>query len=128
VRFLLDEMHAPAVAERLRSLGVDAIAVKERPDLVGTSDADLLAFAAAEGRALVTENVKDFAVLDRHWAAAGNRNRHAGLVFTHPRRFPRAAGTYVRHLTDALALFTEEEAASFRRVASFVWWLERASR
>ena len=100
VKLLLDEMHAPAVAEQLRDLDFDAVAVRERPAWIGLCDEDLL--AAAGGRVLVTENVKDFAVLHRRWEAAGQA--HAGLVFTHPRRFPRAAGNHARRLAQALAL------------------------
>ena len=35
MKLLLDEMHAPAVAARLRDRGHDAVAVKERADLIG---------------------------------------------------------------------------------------------
>jgi nucleoside-diphosphate-sugar epimerase len=122
VKLLLDEMHAPAVAERLRAMGHDVVAVKERPELIGRADADLLAAAAAEGRAIVTENVKDFAVLHRLWAAAGQV--HAGMVFTHPRRFPRGAGDHIRRLGDALARFLDDVAASLRRAEPFTWWLD----
>lgn len=122
MRLLLDEMHAPHVAERLRSMGHDAVAVKERPELIGLPDEDLLVVAAGERRVLVTENVKDFAVLDRQWAAAGRQ--HAGLVLTHPRRFPRASPNHVPRLVGALACFVGEDPHRLRAVASFVWWLE----
>lgn len=124
VKLLLDEMHAPAVAEQLRADGHDAVAVKERTEWIGLPDKDLLDAAAAEGRAVVTENVKDFAALDRAWTATGRQ--HAGLVFTHPRRFPRAVGNHVRRLADALAVFVDGNGASLRGVGSFVWWLEPA--
>lgn len=119
-------MHAPGVAALLRDRGHDAVAVKERADLIGQPDEDLLRAATAEGRAVVTENVKDFAVLHRRITA--ERQRHSGLVFTHTRRFPRAAQNHVRVLADALALFLGEYGSTLIDAESFVWWLERADR
>ena len=69
VRLLLDEMHAPAVADALTADGWDVVAVAANPSLRGTSDEELLAYATAEGRALVTENIVDFAVIAARWAA-----------------------------------------------------------
>ena len=124
MKLLLDEMHAPGVAAHLRSQGHDAMAVKERADLIGKPDKDLLREATADGRAVVTENVKDFAVLHRQCCATGER--HAGLIFTHPRRFPRAASNHVSVLADALAALVSEHGAMLAITDSFVWWLERA--
>ena len=126
MKLLLDEMHAPSVAALLRDLGHEAVAVKERADLIGLPDEDLLRAATADGRAIVTENVKDFAVLHRRFTADGRK--HAGLVFTHPRRFHRAAPNHVRVLADALAVFLEEYGSMLSDAESFVWWLERADR
>ncbi len=122
MKLLLDEMHAPAVAEALRSRGIDAIAVTERDDLRGLSDADLLQTATSEGRAVVTENIKDFAVLDRQISAVGEK--HSGLVYTHPRRFPRSAPNQVRVLADALSEFANRHSPSLGGIESFVWWLD----
>ena len=124
MKLLLDEMHAPRVAAQLRGRGYDAVAVKERADLVGLCDEELLRAATAAQRAVVTENVKDFAVLHQRISAAGRR--HSGLVFTHTRRFPRSARNHVRVLTDALAVFLDEHGPMLGDVESFVWWLERA--
>ena len=126
MRLLLDEMHAPAVAARLRDSGHDAVAVKERADLTGLPDAELLRAATADGRAVVTENIKDFAVLHRRGTAEGRS--HAGMVFTHPRRFRRSARNHVRVLADALAVLVVEHGPMLDRVESFIWWLERADR
>jgi len=126
VRLLLDEMHAPRVAARLRDRGHDAVAVKECAELVGMSDEDLLRVAAADERAVVTENVKDFAPLHQLIAAAGQR--HSGLIFTHPRRFPRSAPDHVRVLADALGAFLVEHGPMLEDVGSFVWWLELANQ
>ena len=126
MKLLLDEMHAPAVAALLRDWGHDAVAVKERPDLVGLPDEDLLRVATAEGRAVVTENVKHFAVLHRRILAAGQR--HSGLIFGQARRFPRSAQNSVPVLADALAAFLAVRGAILDDVESFVWWLERPDR
>ncbi len=60
-----------------------------------------------------TENVKDFAVL--HTSMTGSGEQHAGLVFTHPRRFPRHARNHAAVLAGALARFVDAEAATFVR-------------
>ena len=126
MRLLLDEMHAPAVAVELRRLGHNVLAVKERGEWTGLPDSELLLAAAAEERAIVTENVKDFAALHKSITAAGQR--HAGVVFTHSRRFPRGAGDYVQELAEALDSFLREHAAAFGESEPFIWWLERDER
>jgi hypothetical protein len=60
--FLVDGMFPPAAAELLREkYGHDAIHVEEA-GLQGADDAQIAAAARGEGRAVVTENVADFAV------------------------------------------------------------------
>ena len=125
MRLLLDEMHAPVVAAELRRLGHDVIAVKERAEMAGSADAELLRVAASDQRAVVTENVKDFAALHKSFLATGNV--HAGIVFTHARRFPRRADDYVQTLVTALAAFLSEHDSALDYAWSFVWWLERAA-
>lgn len=75
------------MAIELRKRGHDVIAITERPDLRGLADAELLAAAVLERRAVVTENVRHFAVIHIHCLGVGKT--HFGIVFTHPRRFPR---------------------------------------
>ena len=87
MRLLLDEQHDPTIAKVLRSEGHDVIAVAERPELPGISDRDLLGAAIAERRALLTENVRDFAVIHQQRLAEGQS--HYGIVLTDARRFPR---------------------------------------
>jgi len=123
VRLLLDEMHAPAVAAWLRDLGWDVVAVKERPDLVGLADPDLLMASTADRRPLVTENIKDFVALDRQLAARGEH--HAGIAFTHPKRFPRSSRNHVSALADAASAFLDRHTARLQQVESLIWWLER---
>jgi Domain of unknown function (DUF5615) len=85
---LLDEMHAPAVADALRQRGHDVVAVAERPDLRAMADADLFVWAAQESRRLVTENVKDFRRL--FLRAEESTQRKAALLYTSSRTFPRS--------------------------------------
>lgn len=88
MRLLLDEMHSPEVAARLRAKGYDVVAVAEEPDLRGLDDDSVLAVAALDGRVVVTENVDDFVRLSKRWAA--DEQAHAGIVLTTDKRFPRS--------------------------------------
>lgn len=100
MKLLLDEMHASAVAVELRKQGLDVASVQEQADLRSRADEETLIVAAGKGRAVVTENVKDFAPLDRRWAAEGRE--HAGIVFTSPKRSHRARLAYPGDLVAAL--------------------------
>jgi NAD(P)-dependent dehydrogenase (short-subunit alcohol dehydrogenase family) len=113
VKAVLDEMLSPAIAERLREQGHDVIAVVERADLRSLSDADQLAAAVAERRAMVTLDWVDYLQLDRDYRASG-RN-HAGIVLV-PARFREDA---VGPLVKALAKFL----ADGPPYESFVIWL-----
>ena len=118
MRLLLDEMHAPSVAEALRAEGHEVLAVAAVAGLRGVADEDLLVFAAGEGLSIVTENVVDFAALGARWVAEGRA--HAGLVFTNPRRFNRATQAYPGNLIVALReLMREPPDLS----SSGSWWL-----
>lgn len=105
LRLLLDEMHAPAVAGALCADGWDVVAVAASPLLRGASDEEILAYASAEQRSLVTENIVDFAALASRWTAEGRH--HPGLVFTNPRRFDRASLAYPGSLVVALRALLE---------------------
>ena len=126
MKVLLDEMYAPALAALLRDWGHDAVAVKERPDLIGLADEDLFRVATAEGRAVVTENVRDFAVAHQRILAAGQR--HSGVILSDARRFPRLGQSHVFVLADALAALLVEHGAMLDNIDSFVWWLQQANR
>jgi len=79
VRLLLDaHVSGRAIGARLRVEGHDVLALDERPDLQGLPDPEVLALAAAEGRVLVTFNIKDFPDLVREWAGRGRP--HAGCL------------------------------------------------
>ncbi|HJQ42847.1 MAG TPA: DUF5615 family PIN-like protein [Jatrophihabitantaceae bacterium] len=86
-KLLLDELLSAAIADRLRAVGVDAIAVVEDALLVGAPDSDILEAATAQRRCLVTLNIADFVVLSRQWQAAGRDC--AGIVYVPSRAFPQ---------------------------------------
>jgi hypothetical protein len=78
VRVLLDEQLSPQIAVLLRQAGHDVLAVADRDDLVGRDDRVIFEAAGVEGRALVTNNIKDFRPLAAEWLATGRT--HAGLI------------------------------------------------
>lgn len=88
MKLLLDEMISPRIARELRGKGHDAQAIKaDRPDLEAVTDRDVLLRAAAEQRALVTNDVLDFRLLHDRLLAAGEE--HYGIVFTDDATMPR---------------------------------------
>lgn len=101
---LLDEMFSREIAAELVKLGHDASAAAADPGLVGLPDEQILEWATEHGRCLVTENVKDFEVLRRAYAAQGRT--HAGLLYSGPWRFPRAR-RFLGTLVVALDQLTE---------------------
>jgi predicted nuclease of predicted toxin-antitoxin system len=78
VRALLDEHLSPQIAVLLRKAGYDVEAVADRDDLVARSDRIIFDVACREGRAVVTNNIKDFRPLAAEWLAQGRL--HAGLI------------------------------------------------
>ena len=88
VRLLLDEMFSPAIAAELRERGHDVIAIADRPDLRAKSDEEIFAWASADRRWLLTENVKDFRPIMLRALPAGPPG--CGLLFTSSRAFPRS--------------------------------------
>ncbi|HLE99176.1 MAG TPA: DUF5615 family PIN-like protein [Gaiellaceae bacterium] len=102
MKLLLDEMYPPVVAEQLRARGHDVVSVHD-PDyrrLEGAPDEEVFAAALAEERALVTENVPDFRLLEADALARGEA--HATLVFTSNRQFPRGEPGTIGRLVEAL--------------------------
>jgi len=62
VKLYLDEDISPKVSEILRKKGMDAASAHET-GMLEASDEEQLAFAAADGRAMVTRNRDDFITL-----------------------------------------------------------------
>lgn len=89
MRLLLDEMISATVAEQLRARGHDVLAVQD-PDLRhlrGIDDCVLLDQAAAEHRAVVTDNVPDF--VRCHQRRVDRGHTHHGLLLFANDTFPR---------------------------------------
>jgi predicted nuclease of predicted toxin-antitoxin system len=116
VRLLLDEMVPRAVAEQLRSRGVEAVALTECA-LQGVPDAELFERAQRDGRAVVTYD-RDHLALDHQWRAAGRT--HHGVVLLNWHRFPQNRAATIGSLVRSLEAFA---AASFPE-GSLVHWLE----
>ncbi len=82
-------MFSGAIAEELRAKGHDALAVVTDPALISLPEDQILARAAATGRALITANIKDFMPLDAQYRAANQT--HAGLILVSTKTLPRTA-------------------------------------
>jgi Domain of unknown function (DUF5615) len=87
---LLDEMLSPAIGDQLNGRGWDVLAVKTSAELIGLPDDDILVAATAQGRMLVTLNVRDFVPIERAWKALGRR--HGGIVYVTTSTFPQNRG------------------------------------
>ncbi len=110
MRLLLDEMISPRVARELREQGQDVQAVKERSELVGRSDRELVRQMVAERRAIVTNDVADFQTIHDRLLAAGEE--HYGMVFTFDVTLPRtkdAIPQWVLTLSELLAVHNAED-------------------
>jgi hypothetical protein len=118
MRLALDNHYSTVIARQLRQRGHDVDAVVER-DWGLLEDEALLAACAAEQRALVTNNVPDFAVIARQWQADGRD--HCGLVFTSDASRPRTRAATGRFVTDLAALLDAHPARD--ALANQVVWL-----
>ena len=95
MRAILDEQWSPQIAVLLRQVGYDVDAVADREALMGRSDRIIFEAACSEGRAVVTNNIKDFRPLAAEWLRQGRV--HAGLILL------PSARTRSRHATAAVA-------------------------
>ncbi|MHB8718173.1 MAG: DUF5615 family PIN-like protein [Candidatus Dormibacteria bacterium] len=77
MRLLLDEQLSRVLAEELRRRGHDVVAIVET-DLREARDDAILAWATAQGRAVVTNNIRDFRLL--HTAHLTSSRSHCGIV------------------------------------------------
>ncbi len=69
---------SPRIAALLRQAGFDVEAVADRGDLAGRTDKFIFEVAFSEGRAVTTNNIRDFRPLAAQWLAQGRV--HAGLI------------------------------------------------
>lgn len=119
MRLLLDEHYPAAIAEALRARGHDAVAVVERDDLRGLSDPALLVAAAAERRALASEDFGGF----RHLVARAFAEGQPcfGVVCVDHRRLPRARPWPIVSALDALHRRLPGDEDLVRRYGGEVW-------
>lgn len=116
-RLLLDEHYAASIAEQLRDQGHDVLAVVDDPELRAQADAELFRWAAAQGRRIVTENIKDFRPLLLNAYTIGEQV--APLLLVPPRRFPRGGGDRAQAITKALSTWLGQ--ASLRTLPDEDW-------
>lgn len=110
MKLLLDVHHSPAAAARLQEFGHDVIAAAKEPALANLGDDEVLRAATTLGRAIVTENARDFDRIVRQWSATGQH--HAGVVFTSPRRFHRGSAAYPANLIAGLVALIQNPPGS----------------
>ena len=111
MRLLFDEMLPLFVADELRGRGHDVAAVAEKDELRSISDAEMLAVARREGRAIVTANIGDFRQLASAEAVAGRSFPPLILLPARswPRFNPRVSARLVTALDALLASGAEVE-------------------
>ncbi len=98
MRLLLDEMISPRIARELRDIGHDVQAVKkDRPDLVGRSDRELVRLVGVEGRVIVTNDIADLQAI--HAQRMGSGGEHHGMVFTLDATMPRSKRSILQWVT-----------------------------
>ena len=106
LRFQLDEdCQASALAASLRQHGIDAVTTNDA-GLQGVDDETQLREAAARGRAMVTNNIRDFVPLHAR-CVAEKRPPHAGLVVFPQQEF--GLGEIVRRLSHLTQVLSAEE-------------------
>lgn len=115
MRLLLDAMFPAAVAEQLRVAGHDVVAAVERHELREAPDPTLFLAAQEDGRAVVTENIRDFVPLAV--ARDATDEPHHGLILTSNVSLPRHRrsqfiGEAVRRLAALLADHPADTATS----------------
>ena len=118
MKLLLDEMLHPTIAEQLCRRGYDVAATQGNAELEGKQDRELLRAAGEQDRAIVTDNVADFALLHRQFLAAGEE--HSGIILASPARFPRSKRTLGIWI-EAVATFLEgHEGASIKNTCTWL--------
>lgn len=93
------------LAVDLRGRGYD-IQTTEEAGMDTAPDEDQLAFATAEGRAILTYNIRDFAPLHEHWQSIGRP--HAGIVVSQ-QKGRRQYGPLLQRMLRLLNHFSADE-------------------
>ena len=108
MRILLDaHISGRTVGKALIEGGHDVRALDSEVELEGLSDLEVLELAAAEGRVLVTANIRDFEPLLREWA--GESRSHAGVILVPSSVRNEAFGVLISGVEETLAGTGQEE-------------------
>ena len=97
-RLYLDEDMNNMVATLLRSRGIDAVTV-QKSDMLGKSDQEQLAYAAANDRCILTHNRVDYEDLHLQYAQANLI--HSGIIVV-PQKSPYEIVNRVMILLDSM--------------------------
>jgi len=122
VKLLLNETWSVEIARQLRRRVVDVVAATELPSRYrGVPDHDVFERAGEDGRAVVTDNVRDYAALVAD--AASRAQSHPGVVFAVRPAFDRSRPRIVSEMVRALAALAESDEAA--RIAGGAVFLRR---
>ncbi len=106
------------VGKALAEGGHDVRALDSEIEFEGLSDPEVLELAAAEGRVLVTANIRDFEPLLREWAGEGRV--HAGVILVPSSVRNETFGVLISGVEKTIANTVQEE------WVNRVEWLRRA--
>ena len=119
MRILLDaHISGRTVGKALAEGGHDVRALDSEAELEGLSDSEVLELAAAEGRVLVSANIRDFEPILRGWA--GEDRPHAGMILVPSSVRNEAFGILISGIEEILGDARQEDWVD--RVA----WLRKA--
>jgi predicted nuclease of predicted toxin-antitoxin system len=105
IRLYLDENIWRGLTEALRQHGYDALHVRDA-NRAGLADELQLAYAAEQGRAVLTYNIRHFIPVAELWYEAGRD--HAGIVLSEELE----QGELLRRVLNLLAAVSAEEMAN----------------
>jgi hypothetical protein len=108
MKILLDaHISGRTVGKALTERGHDVRSIDSEPELEGLSDPEVLELAIAEGRILVTANIKDFEPLLREWA--GESRSHTGVILVPSSVRNEAFGVLITGVEETLADTNQED-------------------
>jgi predicted nuclease of predicted toxin-antitoxin system len=107
IKLYLDEMVPTDLARVLRQYGYDVVTAQEA-GMLGKTDVEHLEYASAQGRAILTFNIKDFAKLHKSWHKEDKH--HSGIIVS-PELEMRRFGELLRLCLNLLDQAVPEEIA-----------------